>query len=96
MELGFLIFLFLLETWGVPLINNLFGYNMINDPKNPWAYFIILPAIALSIFFSRRTNSLKEALFEGFGWAAIQFVAIVAIYSMDTRDLSILCQLESL
>jgi len=53
------------------------------DLSNPWAYFIMLPAISLSIFFSRKTNSLKENIFEanslkeafleGFGWAAIQF-----------------------
>jgi hypothetical protein len=60
-----------------------------SDLSNPWTYFIMLPAIALSIFFSRRTNSLKEnifeasslkeAFFEGFGWAAIQFGILIVI-----------------
>ena len=61
------------------------------DLSSPWAYLIMLPAIGFSIFFSRRTNSLKENVFEanslkeafleGFGWAAIQFgiLSILAI-----------------
>jgi len=59
------------------------------DLSNPWAYFIMLPAILLSIFFSRKTyslkenifkaNSLKEVFFEGFGWAAIQFGIFIVI-----------------
>jgi len=56
------------------------------DPTNPWTYFIMLPAIALSIFFSRKTieaNSLKEAIIEGFGWAVIQFSLLIAMYTMN-------------
>jgi hypothetical protein len=95
------IFLFLLVAWGVPLNNLFLGYDISNDPNNPLVYLIMIPAIAFSILFSRgnstyntsvitifEANSLKEAVIEGVGWAAIQFVAIFAIYSMDIRDLA--------
>jgi hypothetical protein len=64
------------------------------DLSNPWTYFIMHPAIALSIFFSRKTyslqenifeaNSLKEALLEGFGWAAIQFGLLISIFTITS------------
>jgi hypothetical protein len=63
------------------------------DLSNPWAYFIMFPPIALSRFFSRKTksskenifevNSLKEAFLEGFGWAAIQFGLLIAISTIN-------------
>lgn len=62
------------------------------DLSNPWTYFIMLPSIALSIFFSRKTNSLhenifggnslKEALLEGFGRAAILLGLLISIITI--------------
>jgi xanthine/uracil permease len=43
-----------------PLAEGLFTADL----SNPWAYFIMLPAILLSIFFSRKTYSLKENIFK--------------------------------
>lgn len=63
------------------------------DLSNPWAYFIMLPPIALSRFFSRKTNSSKENIFEinslpeafleGFGWSAIQFGLLIAVSTIN-------------
>ena len=87
---------------GVPLINNLFlGYEISNNPNNPWVYLIMIPSIVFSILFSRgnsvkntsvitflnRTH-YKEAFLESAGWTTILFVAIFAIYSMYTKDLA--------